>query len=165
VLYEQELLATTSWVAARLGPLGLAACVFIADAITSPFPPDLVLIVVAKSALAASSVWFVPVLGAVSAVAGNVGFLLGRKLGETRLGESFIGRFRTRHLPAVGRYGWIAIVIGALTPVPFSVTCWLAGMLRMRWATVAAVCLLRIPRFILYYWILSHSTTLLRLVS
>jgi membrane protein YqaA with SNARE-associated domain len=163
--FEEELLQVATAIAHRLGVSGLAAIVLLADSVATPIPPDLVLIVVAKSPLKHAWWWAVPLLGAVSVLAGNIGFLLGGKIGNTRLAQVLLGSFRERNAPVVARYGWIAVALGAFTPIPFSVTCWAAGMLKMRWVVVAAACCLRLPRFVLFYWLITHSSTLSRLWS
>lgn len=162
---EAELFAAAQWVEVHVGLPGLAAIVFLADSITTPVPPDLALVVIAKSALRDEWWWIVPFLGLVSAAGGNVGFFLGAKLGGTRLAERMVGRFRRTHGALIARRGWIGVALGALTPLPFSLTCWFAGMVGMRHSAVAATCLLRVPRFVAFYLIVDHSPMLLRALS
>jgi hypothetical protein len=46
------------------------------------------------------------------------------------------------------------VVIGALTPVPFSYTTWMAGSLKLRWLPVFLACLCRVPKIAFYFWLL-----------
>lgn len=160
--YDQQLLAVTAFVERNLGLWGLATLVFLADSFTLPVPPDLVLMVIANSSAAEGWRWLVPLLGFVSAIAGMFGFVLGAKLRTTRIAQHMVGRFQQRNAGLLLRYGWVAVALGALTPIPFSITCWIAGMLQLRWTAVAAACLLRVPRFAVYYLLISHSTRLLQ---
>ena len=48
-------------------------------------------------------------------------------------------------------YGVWAIVLAALTPLPWSVTSWTAGALHMPWRHYLLGSLARAPRIILYY--------------
>lgn len=160
LFYEEELLLATRWTYHTIGTPGLALIVFAADAFTSPIPPDLALIVVAKSELAKSWWVVVPLLGAVSVIGGNVGWLVGLKLGETRLARLLFGRFRDKQGALVARYGVVGVALGAMTPIPFSVTCWAAGMFHMPWRRFAVVSLLRLPRFLVYYAAIAFSDDL-----
>ena len=60
----------------------------------------------------------------------------------------------------VARYGAWAVGIAALTPVPFSVVCWVAGFVRLDFVRFAPMALLRVPRFIIYFAALVFSDTI-----
>ena len=162
VLYEEQLLAATHAMHERLGLFGLGAILFVTDAVISPIPPDVVLVVVAKSALAKDWLWLVPAAGALSAVAGSVAWTIGRRLGESDLWIARWVRARRLERALVQRHGRWAVALGALTPIPFSVTCWIAGMCGMRYRDFAPVTLLRIPRFVIYYVAIAYADTALR---
>jgi len=55
------------------------------------------------------------------------------------------------------RFGPIAVAIGALTPFPYSVTTWTAGMFNMPFKRMILPTMLRIPRLWIYYWILDGA--------
>lgn len=157
VVYERELIAAATWVAAQLGIPGLGALVFVADALLSPLPPDVVLVVISKTLLASDWAWLVPLGGLVSAIAGCVGWLIGRALAVRGRGlPRWLSNERLNRA-LVARYGRWAVVLGALTPIPFSVTCWLAGVCRMPFGSFAPITLLRIPRFVVYYLLIAGA--------
>jgi membrane protein YqaA with SNARE-associated domain len=147
----------------HLGVAGLGALVFVSDTLISPLPPDVVLVVIAKTELAADWRWLVPLGGALSALAGCVGFFIGRWLGERRRAVPRWIRGDRLNQALVTRYGRWAVVLGAMTPIPFSVTCWLAGMCNMRFSAFAPITLLRIPRFVVYYLAIAQADVVLRL--
>jgi membrane protein YqaA with SNARE-associated domain len=62
----------------------------------------------------------------------------------------------------IDRYGYWAVALGALTPIPFSITCWSAGMLRLGFGRFLLVALLRVPRFVGYYVVIAYSSELVR---
>ncbi len=97
-------------------------------------------------------------LAAISYVAGVTGYSIGRWLGHTsffrRMGE---GRF-ARVIPLVQRYGIYLVIIAALTPVPFSATCMVAGSVRLPLRRFLLFALSRFLRFALYGWIVWHAT-------
>lgn len=156
-LYEAELLNATEWVLGSIGLPGLAGLIILADAFMSPVPPDLVLIVIAKSPHHAHWVWLMLGLGFLSAACGNLAVWLGSKLGHTRVPKLLFGRLRHRYARLVGKYGGWAVAIAALTPIPFSVICWAAGMFHMPARRVAPITLLRLPRMFLYYVLIAYS--------
>jgi membrane protein YqaA with SNARE-associated domain len=159
--FEPQLLGLTTWTYQTVGFVGLASILAITDSFISPIPPDMLLVVVAKSDLAASWWIAVPALGVLSSIAGVAGWAMSRQIGTTRLPQLLFGRYQRYNQALVDRYGSLAVALGALTPIPFSVTCWTAGMFqlpfdRMVWAT-----LLRVPRFVGYYLLIHWSVNLL----
>lgn len=88
------------------------------------------------------------------------GWVIGRWLGQRPLSHRLFGEFRNEHSDMVTKYGLRAVLIGAVTPMPFSVTCCSAGILGLGFWPVLAACLFRIPRFYLYYGIVVTSVSL-----
>lgn len=162
VLYEEELLRITQGIYEAVGLFGLLGILFVSDSIFSPVPPDLVLLVLSRTEHHAHWPLLVLLIGALSVVAGWLGWFLGGKVGNTRFGRFVLGRSSTQNTALVKRYGRWAIALGAFTPIPFSITCWLAGMYRMPFTPFAQMTLLRIPRFFLYYFALAYGDQWLR---
>ena len=163
VYFEAELAAATHWAHRTLGLPGLSLVIFLADSLTAPIPPDLVLIVVAKSSMAERWWLIVPMLGAVSVAAGNAAWVVGRWLGDTRIPRALFARFRTNNQRLVARYGVWGVALGAMTPIPFSITCWAAGMFHMKHRTFFWATLLRVPRYVLYYLAIAYSDETMRM--
>lgn len=156
-LYEDELVALTEQVYETVGVIGLLAALLVTDAIISPLPPDVILIVIAKSDLQHAWQWLVPVTGVVSAAAGNLGWFVGYRFAKFPLANRWIQGLRDKHAKRVQRYGRWAIALGAITPLPFSVTCITSGALGMPWRQMAPMTLLRIPRFLVMYGVIITS--------
>jgi membrane protein YqaA with SNARE-associated domain len=151
--FEDELTAFAQWVADRLGFVGLAAVLMVTDTFVTPFPPDVLLLVVAKSTMGQDWVFYVGLLGFVSAWAGMQGWAIGRWLGHCEPVRRMFGDFKDEHEASLKKYGIWAVLAGAVTPMPFSVTCWTAGMLGMSFWPMLLACLFRVPRFYVYYGI------------
>ncbi len=160
-VFEPELEAFAQWVAARLGFAGLAATLLVTDTFVPPFPNDVLLLVIAKSDLQAGWPMYVGALGVVSTCAGIQGWALGKWLGRSSFMRMVFGEFRTEHEDQIRRYGIWAVLAGALTPFPFSVTCWGAGVLGLGFWPVLTACLFRIPRFYLYYGVIVAGVSFL----
>lgn len=159
--FEEEMSIGTNWLVGRIGFAGLCLILLLTDTLVTPFSPDVVLVVVAKSDLAEYWLPYVLVLGMVSVCAGMLGWCIGRRLGHIRFVQSLFGRFNEEQLAFIRKYGFWAIVLGASTPLPYSATCWTAGIMGIRWTTVlAASVLFRIPRVIIYYLLIASSGNL-----
>jgi len=156
---EEELMLITTAVVDQIGFLGLCLILLVTDTLVTPFPPDLLLLVIANSPLSEHWLSYVTILGCVSVCAGMIGWKIGQKLGGTGIAKRIFGDIQPEHREFIQKYGFWAIVLGAITPLPFSVTCWTAGILKIRWQVVlAAAVLFRIPRFVLYYWLIISTT-------
>ena len=153
---REEVNALASWVFLRLGFTGLAALFLVSETIVSPLPPDAVLLIVAGSDLAAA--WQGPIvtLAFLSLLGGHLGWVLGRQLAHTGIVRHMLGRHHTRVVQVTWRYGVWAVVLAAATPLPWSVTSWAAGALRLPYRSYLLGSLIRVPRIILGY-LLIHA--------
>jgi len=156
--FEEEMSIGTNWLVGRIGFAGLCLILLLTDTLVTPFSPDVVLVVVAKSDLAKHWLPYVLILGMVSVSAGLLGWGIGRWLGHIRLVQYLFGQLNDEQRAFIRKYGFWAIVLGAATPLPYSATCWTAGILGVRWTTVlAASILFRIPRVIIYYLLIAST--------
>lgn len=157
-VFEEELLGVAEGIYDTIGVFGLLAILFITDTLISPLPPDVVLVVVANSELHES--WFAMVLaiGVLSAVAGNVGWVIGHHFAQVRWASRWVRNLREKYAAQIHRYDRWTIALGALTPLPFSVICITSGALGMRWRRVAPITLLRIVRFFVVYGVIASSS-------
>jgi membrane protein YqaA with SNARE-associated domain len=157
VFLRDQVTAFAGAVYAQLGFGGLALVLFVSETVVSPLPPDVILWVVATSELSAN--WPVPVtiLALLSTLGGHAGWFLGRQLGGRPLVRRMLGPHRARSVELMREYGVWAVVLAALTPVPWSVTSWSAGALETPWRLYLLGSLARMPRMIAYY-VLMHVT-------
>lgn len=141
----------------QFGFWGLMLVVFVADLIISPLPPDVALFFLGRSPLHEQWQFYVPLLGIASTCAGIVGWWVGQKLKRIAFFKKIIKYYGQEYIKDAKRFGFWVVVIGALTPVPFSLTCWFAGIFRMPFKTFLKAVVIRIPRFVVYYWALFYS--------
>jgi membrane protein YqaA with SNARE-associated domain len=152
--FQEELVAGAQWVAEHFGFPGIALAILIGDTLIFPFPPDSMLVVVSRSSMAEKWWLYVLGIGAVSAWAGIQGYFIGRYLEHFPTLHRIFGRFREEHEPMLRKYGFWWVLLGATTPLPFSVSTWTAGLLRLPLPLVALACAFRIPRFFVYYGVI-----------
>jgi membrane protein YqaA with SNARE-associated domain len=159
--FEEELVLAAGWLVDRIGFAGMCLILFITDTLVTPVSPDILLLMIAKSELARQWPRYVLILGMVSVGAGMLGWFVGRWLGHFKFSRRLFDRFNDEQRGFIRKYGFWAIVLGAATPLPYSVTCWTAGAVGIRWPTVLAASLLfRIPRIILYYQLIASASNL-----
>lgn len=138
-----------NWVVHTFGLLGVFVAVIATDAFTFPVPPDTYLFIAVASDAAV-----VPLLAVccfASILAGNMAYQIGPYLRRIRFVSERLERFRPKGERLFLRYGAWTVAIAALTPVPFSVTCWFAGIYQMPRLTFFLATFARIPRLIGYY--------------
>ena len=158
---EEEMSIGANWVVDRIGFAGLCLILFITDTLVTPVSPDVLLVVIANSDLAERWLAYVFILGIVSVSAGMVGWCIGRWLGHFSFVRRLFGQFNDEQRCFIRKYGFWGIVLGATTPLPYSVTCWTAGAVGVGWSTVlAASVLFRIPRVIIYYLLIASAGNL-----
>jgi len=141
-----------------LGYPGIGLGILIADMFTFVIPPDFYLFVAITAEL---NPFWVITIGSLGSIVGGLGaYQLGRWLDNTRFVKRMMQPLRNRGDAFINRTGLIAVIIAALTPIPFSVTCMAAGSLRMNPFRFFLCTLCRIPRIAGYYWIIVAGWTL-----
>ncbi len=158
LIFKPQIDQLANWMIDHFGFMGLSASVFIADLIISPIPPDAALYLIGQSTMHEQWVLWVPLLGLVSAGAGLCGWMIGKRLQHVRFFRRITVTYRREHKGQIKRFGFWMVVIGALTPLPFSLTCWLAGIFKLPLQTFVLAALVRVPRFVLYYWAIFYSS-------
>ncbi len=71
--------------------------------------------------------------------------------------QGLLNRAETGALAGIRKLGVVAVVVAALTPVPFSLVCYLAGSLRMPLGIFFLAILARIPRMAIFYYIIAAA--------
>jgi membrane protein YqaA with SNARE-associated domain len=133
----------------HFGVAGMFLGTFLADAFSFPIPPQfymLTAISAGESQLAA-----MVAICAASMIAGCVGYLLAGRLARVRLFARRIEASRAKVDRLIERYGYWAIVLGGLTPIPFSVLCYLSGLYRIPARCLAVLIMTRVPRLLVFY--------------
>lgn len=162
--FEPQIRSVANWLAEHFGFWGLALTVFISDMIISPLPPDAALFFIGQSSMHTQWFIWVPLLGAVSSAAGIGGWMIGRWLQHLKFFRKIVATFSREHRGSIKRFGFWMVVIGALTPLPFSLTCWLSGIFKLPLKTFFIAALARVPRFVIYYWAIFYSNEIGRLL-
>lgn len=142
--FREPLLCVSRAFVERGGGPGVAFGYFIPDAFTVPIPND------AFSAIGIAGglgFWEVVAWATLGSVAGGcTGWLIGRLLRRTRRLTRFLSGRGARLGPLIRRRGAWIVAVAAVTPLPYSVSAWVAGATQMPLPLFMAVSLLRVVR-------------------
>ena len=151
-LFKPALEAAGVWFVSTFGLPGCFFGVLASDVLTLPIPPDTYMVAAITAKLSPFAV--LPVVCAASLLAGQLGYALGPKLESWPFFKRRMEPFRERGRALFRRWGVLAVAIAAWTPLPFSLVCWFAGIFEMNRIAFTLATLNRIPRFILYYYLI-----------
>jgi len=88
----------------------------------------------------------------ISYVAGVIGYSFGRSFSKTKVYERIREKYLTGHEARLGRFGGFLVFVGAVTPIPFSATCMLAGSIKLPLKQFLLISATRLIRFGAYGW-------------
>ena len=98
--------------------------------------------------------YFIAILACLSYLAGFIAFLFGKYLHKTWLYEIMkkyvIGTYERK----INLYGWLVIVVAALTPLPFSATCAVVGAVGFNRNRFLYFALARFIRYTIYAYMI-----------
>lgn len=154
--FHDDLKEFATYLVNTWGDPALFTLTLLADGIIQPIPPD---VFVFGSAFGGERpLQAALVAGVASACGGLLGWAIGLRVGPWRFRRWFGNELLRTGCRIFRRYGCMVIVVGAVTPVPFSATCWIAGIHRLSPVIVFVTSLVcRVPRFLLAGWLGSVS--------
>ena len=149
-LFKPELEALGQGFLERFGALGLSLGTFLADAFHFPIPPQFYML--ASITGGWSPLESLAAIAAGSMVGGVVSHLIGRHvLWRVAFLRRIVDRSRARIDWLFARYGYWAVAVGSISPVPFSLLCNLSGLYRVPFRIFLVLSLFRIPRLLIFY--------------
>lgn len=156
-LFREPLLEVGRWFVANFGGVGIAIGYFIPDAFTVPVPNDAF---TAFGLWGGMDFWVVVAWGSLGSLAGgSLGWVIGRYwIARSKRLQGFMERRGGDEMRAQLRRGgrWF-LAVAAVTPIPYSITCWAAGATELPFWQFFLVSLLRIPRVALFLWLIEQG--------
>lgn len=149
--FREPLEALSASFVQALGGPGVALAYWIPDAFTVPLPSDAVSLMGITGGMTFSEVVAWGTAGSLAG--GSTGFFLGRGLARTPWARRKLARRGEELTRLLERYGAVTLAAAALTPLPYSIVCWISAGLGMRFSLFFAVSLLRTVRVAGYLWI------------
>ena len=123
---------------------------FMSELILGVIPPELFMIWAITSKPLSSYFIYVISFSVISYIAGFVAFLFGKYLHKTWIYEfmrkNIIGKYERK----INSYGWLVIVVAAITPLPFSATCAVIGAIGFKRNKYLFYSMARFIRYAIY---------------
>lgn len=129
--------------------IGILITFFISETLLGLIPPE---IFIAWSKKTADPVLNLSLLATLSYVGGILSFFIGKASLKITSIKNYLQVKMAKSLKNTGKWGGFLILVGALLPIPFSITCLAAGMIQYPLRGVLLFGLFRFLRFALYAW-------------
>ena len=120
---------------------------FLSESFLGLIPPE---IFIAWSKKTSDPVIYLTLLATLSYMGGIVSYFIGKAILKIEAVKTYFETKLARHLKNTSKWGGFLIVVGALLPIPFSITCVAAGMIKYPLKGVLLFGSLRFLRFALY---------------
>lgn len=150
--FREPLLNVGHWFVDNFGGPGVAIGYFLPDAFTIPLPNDAF---TAFGLWGGMPFWQVVAWGSLGSIAGGcTGWTIGRYLiSRNKRLQGFMQKRGGDEMVAELRKGgrWF-LAVAAVTPIPYSITCWACGVIHMPFPEFVVISLLRIPRVAAFLW-------------
>ncbi len=122
---------------------------FISETILGLIPPEIFL---AWSKKTDDPILNVSILAVLSYFGGLVAYFLGKASLKINAVRIYLEVKMAQHLKNTKKWGGILVLVGALLPLPFAISCLTTGMIKYPFKNVALYGLFRFLRFAIYAW-------------
>ena len=122
----------------------------ISEIIFGIIPPELFMIWSIKHGLFANYTLNILFLTGISYAAGVLGYYIGINASKISLLEPVMRKYVYRYKNTLNKFGGLLILVGAITPVPFSAICMLVGATNFPFSKFLLIATARFARFIAY---------------
>lgn len=141
----------------QMGTSGVFLFVLIVDTFIVPMTVDVMYPLV----IAWSPIKIMMVLGTASFLGGILGYWIGRFLSRIKFIDRLVDKLVGSHKVFIDDHGAWAIVLAALSPLPYSTICWAAGALKVDNRKIILACIARYARMLIYYYIFIGGLSLI----
>jgi membrane protein YqaA with SNARE-associated domain len=97
------------------------------------------------------------ILTLLSYLSGIAGYFIGKNFSKTALFSRIHSKYLVQYEKYLKKYGGYLVFVGAVTPVPYSATCMLAGTVNFNFKEFLLIGISRIVRFFFYGWMVWAS--------
>jgi uncharacterized membrane protein YdjX (TVP38/TMEM64 family) len=136
-------------------PLILFAIFFASEVVFGIIPPVLFMTTwkILMNVTFQEYVFNLTILTLLSLTAGVIGYFIGKLFSSTSFYKKLDDQYLKQYNKKLKKYGSFLVLVGALTPIPFSATCMMAGSVAIPFRDFMWACASRIFYFIIYGWI------------
>lgn len=145
---------------AHFGLGGMALGTFLADGFHFPIPPQFYMLLAISAGTPDLEAF--AVIAAGSLVGGASGYTVARQLSRFPRFWNWLlraggGKFRQQ---LEGRNAYRSALIASVTPIAFSLQCYVGGLYRMPPRAFALILALRIPKLVFFYYVVKFGWTI-----
>ncbi len=124
----------------------------ISEVIFGIIPPELFMLIWQSKGILSEYILNLTYLTLISYAAGVIGYYIGHFFSKTPIYIQMHERYLKQYDQKLRTYGLYLVLVGAITPIPFSATCMLAGSVNTPIDKFLLICISRIIRFAGYGW-------------
>jgi len=128
-------------------PLAILSVFFASESILGLVPPE---IFIAWADKTEAPIFYLSILAALSYLGGIISYFIGIGVSHVPSVYNYLEIKMQKHVKMIRKWGGFLIVVGALLPIPFSMTSIAAGLIHYRFSYYLLFGLLRFLRFYLY---------------
>lgn len=128
-------------------PLGVLSVFFASESILGLIPPEIFIAWAGKSA---HPEWYLAAIATLSYCGGILSYFMGRGIASIPSVFVYLEVKMAKHIKNMRKWGGFLIIVGALLPVPFSISSMAAGIIKFPFGSYLLFGLLRFLRFFLY---------------
>ena len=128
-------------------PIAILSVFFASESILGLIPPE---IFIAWADQTQTPIFYLSVLAALSYLGGIISYFIGRAIANMPSVYEYLELKMYKHVKMIRKWGGFLIVVGALLPIPFSMTSIAAGLIKYDFKHYLLFGLLRFLRFYLY---------------
>ncbi|GAA0871145.1 hypothetical protein GCM10009117_02900 [Gangjinia marincola] len=144
VIDVKEILA---YLNAEMSTIDVLVFSFISETFLGLIPPE---IFIAWSRDTSSPLLFLSLLALSSYIGGIISYWGGRSLYRIPSVHNYLEIRMRKHILQMKKWGAILIAVGALLPLPFSISCIAAGLIKFSFKQLLIIGLLRFVRYYIY---------------
>jgi membrane protein YqaA with SNARE-associated domain len=128
-------------------PLTILGVFFASESLLGLVPPE---IFIAWADKTTSPIFFLSMLAILSYLGGIISYFIGRTISKIPSVYEYFSIKMNKQVKMIRKWGGFLIVVGALLPIPFSMTSIAAGLIHYQFKYYLLFGLLRFVRFYLY---------------
>lgn len=136
--------------------VGVLITFFISETILGLIPPE---IFIAWSKKTENPILNLSILATLSYLGGLTAYFLGRMSLKIPSVKEYLEVKMAKNLKNTSKWGGFLILVGALLPLPFAISCLTAGMIKYPFKNVVLFGLFRFLRFAIYAWAIFSVVT------
>lgn len=146
-LYVVDFSSVFIYITEHFAPINILFIFLLSETFLGLVPPE---IFIAWSHKMPSPLLYLSLLATLSYIGGIFSYLIGKWILTIPRVYDYVEEKMAKHLRHIRRWGGFLIVVGALLPIPYSITCMAAGIINYRFTHLLLFGLLRYVRFYLY---------------